>query len=122
MYVETKALPEPSLADRLEEALANLEAAEEEVDRLQAKFKEAYPLVSGVAQPTGDMNDPANWKVGDIVECIDSEATGEPCYFTEGKQYQLSEKDGSTSYRYVDDEGDDMWAENEAFRFVSRPK
>lgn len=123
LYVEmTAQQPETPLVDKLEQALATLITAQEEADRLQAEFKEAYPLTNREAQPTEDMNDPANWKEGDVVECIDSEATGEPDYFTEGKQYQLFKKGDSTSYKYVDDEGDDMWAHNKAFHFVRRPK
>lgn len=122
LYVEVPAQPETSLADKLEQALATLSAGQKEVDRLQAKYREAYPLINGIVLLQEDMSDPKNWREGDIVECIDSEETGEPDYFTEGEHYLLFKKDSSSAYKYIDNQGDDMWAFNEAFRFVSHPQ
>ena len=67
-----------------------------------------------------DMADPANWREGDVVECI-SPVSSEPEYFTVGRQYTLVENDGSDSFRYIDDEGDHMWCNNSAFKFHHRP-
>lgn len=117
---EEKPMPQQHLADQLEAALVELEQAQSEVDRLQAEYRAAYPKIHGEAL-TEDMTDPANWRAGDWVVCVDPEKTNESPYFTKGKEYKIVIADGSNPYQYKDDEGDDMWAYNEGFRFVRRP-
>lgn len=87
-------------------------------DRMRNLYKQGYRKQP---QPAEDMSDPANWRAGDVVECVSSEATNEPSYFTEGKHYTVVENDGSDNYKYLDDEKDDMWARNDGFRFIRRP-
>lgn len=66
-----------------------------------------------------DMTDPANWKPGDLIECLDNSIGGG---FTEGKRYTYS---GVTEYGSCgvmeDDVGDSNGWSYEYFKWHSRP-
>lgn len=73
-------------------------------------------------QPAEDMSDPANWRAGDWVECVDEGSTRNHIdYFTNGMEYKLLENDGSSSFRYMANDGKRHFADNICFRFVRRP-
>lgn len=71
-----------------------------------------------------DPGNPATWKAGDIIQCI--ELNGGIGVYTVGKEYIVYDIDtaagasGMYLVRSIDDEGDCMWG-GAKFRFVRRP-
>ena len=85
-----------------------------------------YDMASGsdwTATATAeDMSDPANWRAGDIVECVDEGSTRSlHSYFTNGMEYKLLKNDGSSSFKYMANDGEGRFADNASFRFIRRP-
>lgn len=114
--------PETPLADQLEEALANLEAAQKEVDRLQAEYREAYPLINGaVATEAEHMSNPKNWKKGDVIASKedDDDITSGECYII--SREVVPGALGLMVYFY-DDHGDERYRSANNYQFSHRPK
>ena len=123
---EQQHMPQQHLADQLEAALMALEHAQSEVDRLQAEYRAAYPKIHGEVVLSEDMTDPANWRAGDVVECIDSDfkwvresgvSLGQEVTLDEDIDRSELEQGGvaviARGYKYH--------MEHQAFRFVHRP-
>jgi len=123
---EQQPMPQQHLADQLEAALMALEHAQSEVDRLQAEYRAAYPKIHGEVVLSEDMTDPANWRAGDVVECIDSDfkwvresgvSLGQEVTLDEDIDRSELEQGGvaviARGYKYH--------MEHQAFRFVRRP-
>jgi hypothetical protein len=79
--------------------------------------------VAAQVEPVEDMTDPANWKAGDVVECIKSRAA-----LTKGRAYTLTPTmsgkahDGDGDVRVRDDDGARIHYSSTHFRWVSRPQ
>lgn len=96
------------------------------VERARELLPEGWRLENSglVVQPAEDMADPANWKAGDVVECVSGKR-----WFTEGKEYKLTawpstgkafmRRSGNVSI--IDDMGDDYYAPASSFKWISRP-
>ena len=107
-------------------ALAGEQAA---VDRIDAVPRhEATPNVLEFddhcaeaihAEPSDeDMTDPANWRAGDLVECVEGSAD----VFTSGRLYRLRDKCQLGRAKVeADDEGFPNGMDSQRFRFHSRP-
>lgn len=128
-----------SHSDELRDARKVLFYAKAEVERLEALAVRAAPFpdthldfdeerVDRVASSHGDgehyaedMTDPANWRAGDFVECLNTFTD----QFTEGSVYRLRKDVIPTGYQtaqvHEDDEGERNGWGVENFRFHSRP-
>lgn len=108
---------------RKREAEAEYQAALEAVrEKLGSEFV-LTESASGITPATqedmaDDMTDPANWRRGDIVECVD---TAGHRWVTEGKKYTI---EGMSSCGWIeirDDDGDMPSMSTCRFRFHRRP-
>ena len=83
---------------------------------------EHYSEVHGDSHvPTENTTDPANWRAGDWVECVEG-CSGQ---FTPGRLYRLREEVAQQGYQgarvHADDEGEHNGWGVECFRFHARP-
>lgn len=87
---------------------------------MKAEWISAYPNISGA--PKEDLSDPANWRAGDVVVCVDEGSTrNRKDYFTNFRQYELIENDGTDYFGYKANDGKKHYACNVCFRFIRRP-
>lgn len=112
--------PPMHIIDDLDDARHEMRRAQELYDTLRDEAAKRYPWLFD-AQPTEDMADPANWKEGDLVECIGSTNEG---------WKRIKKKVGVVSGRfcgkkpYIDYAGETDWladSSNCQFKFHSRP-
>lgn len=118
------------------DAKAKHHAAEH--DRLMQQAREMLPdgwrLVRAEDMPGSpsltivdgqDMSDPANWREGDVVECVKSPYEGGSHFgdgeFRVGSTYKINEVDGTDEYGYIDESGADYYEMNKFFRFHHHP-
>lgn len=112
--------------DRIHEIDRTVEALEEErVSLVQRLADEGFKLIGkineGIAdakQAHEDMSDWRNWKVGDLVECLNDH----PGQFTKGKLYKIKAFNTFSVSIELDDGGSDTngW-QFKNFKFHSRP-
>ena len=114
---EQEPIMQPSLADQLETALADLDDAQQAVDRLRDEYRAAYPLIHGVVEPKKDMSDPANWRAGDLITSLEERTD-----ITKGKQYVFDGIDEDGDYSILkDDDGDYRYLNAGNAEWHSRP-
>ena len=117
---EEKPMPQQHLADQLESALAALEHAQSEVNRLQAEYRAAYPKINREVVLTEDMTDPANWRAGDVVTSGESNTDIEA-----GGNYELIADPHWNGHKWIiqfaDNAGDARQRPACSYAFYSRP-
>lgn len=108
--------PESDAITALHEAR---EAYHDALARVRRELGEGYTLVENAPfepEPQLDMSDPANWQVGDVLECV------EDCiWVTVGRLYTMTGKGFSGVPLFDDDDGDEMFLSPSRFRFHHRP-
>lgn len=107
--------------DRITEIDAESKAeAERHCQVMTALDSERAELMQRLASEglaAGDMNDPANWKAGDLLECI---CCPDPKY-TEGKLYSFLYLSDWGSARTIDNDGNENGIMPSQFKWHSRP-
>ena len=87
---------------------------------IKALYDAGYRMVAPDAeQPAEDMNDPANWKAGDVVEFRHQGRTG----ITKGKEYPIRGMGVANQFvSLLDDDGDARTFTSGSFKWISRPQ
>jgi len=94
------------LTDLLYQARQERDDAQAKYERVLADHRATYPwlvIEEKQPQPADDMTDPANWRAGDIVECVNH---GGLIGATEGRKYLLEIDPNDDELSYRDDDGD----------------
>lgn len=89
----------------------------ERSELVQKLASEGLAMIERKAEPVEDMSDPANWKAGDLLECIFCPGP----QYTEGKLYSFLYLSDWGSARTIDDDGDENGIMPRQFKWHSRP-
>lgn len=124
--------PQPEEATMTTDPITTLKQARQARDEAEKAYQEAleeareylgegFMLAEvGVdwAAPDEDMTDPANWRDGDVLTCIDDGGHG---WYTEGKQYAIVRIDVDGWPVMRDDDGDQSALAPSRMKFHHRP-
>lgn len=90
------------------------------LDAANAELGEGFEILERESQPhpVEDMSNPANWRKGDVVECI----SGDCSYITLGNAYLLKSSVDENGYVWIkNDDGDGAEYDARCFLFHHRP-
>lgn len=125
---EQEPMSQDSPLKRLRTALQRRREAEADYQQALADVREELGEGFSIVerdQPSEDMDDPKNWRVGDVVECVKDEWFSVEAFSIGGKYTIMGfDEDFKKKDKYIradDEEGDCMTVPADHFRFVRRP-